>query len=77
MSWRGAAAGPLNVPASSSSGTTNNVDAGSAGFMVFYVHPDKRESVQQTLSQYLNVPFRFESKGCRLLPTNDSARDLA
>ncbi len=41
--------------------------AGAAGFMVFYVPPDRRSAVIQALSQYLHVPFRFESEGSTVI----------
>lgn len=37
--------------------------AGGGGFLVFYVEPDKRESVRQALSDLLYIPFEFEDGG--------------
>lgn len=37
--------------------------AGGGGFMLFYVHPDKREVLRQRLSKLLCVPFSFSAKG--------------
>lgn len=37
--------------------------AGDAGFMIFFVPPDKQEGVKQALAQYLRVPFSFETEG--------------
>lgn len=48
--------------------------AGSSGFLVFYVRPDRQESVKRALSHYLSVPFSFESKGTTLIH-NGSAAD--
>lgn len=42
--------------------------AGGAGFMLFYVPPDRQDAVIQAL-RLLHVPFRFESKGAHLLQT--------
>jgi D-glycero-alpha-D-manno-heptose-7-phosphate kinase len=41
--------------------------AGSSGFMVLFVPPERQPSVIQALSSYLHVPFRFETEGCRLI----------
>jgi D-glycero-alpha-D-manno-heptose-7-phosphate kinase len=40
--------------------------AGSSGFMLFYVPTEKQERVIQSLSGYLHVPFKFETKGSTL-----------
>ncbi len=41
--------------------------AGGGGFMLFYVEPDKRESVKTALSELLHVPFRFEDEGTTII----------
>ncbi|HZK38743.1 MAG TPA: kinase [Clostridia bacterium] len=41
--------------------------AGGGGFMLFYVEPDKRESVKAALSELLYVPFRFEEEGTTII----------
>lgn len=41
--------------------------AGGSGFIVFFVPPEKQSSVIAALSQYLHVPFTFESEGCSLI----------
>ena len=41
--------------------------AGGGGFMLFYVEPDKRESVKAALSELLHVPFRFEEEGTTII----------
>lgn len=46
--------------------------AGGAGFMLFYVPPEKQEAVRQAL-HLLHVPFRFENKGSHLLQNHDVA----
>lgn len=49
--------------------------AGSTGFMVFYVPPEKQGQVKRALSHCLHVPFKFESEGSTLIyyGPNDSA----
>lgn len=37
--------------------------AGSSGFMIFYVPPDKQKKVKEALPGFLHVPFKFESNG--------------
>jgi D-glycero-alpha-D-manno-heptose-7-phosphate kinase len=37
--------------------------AGSSGFMVFYVPPEKQEDVREALAGYLYVPFKFDNEG--------------
>jgi D-glycero-alpha-D-manno-heptose-7-phosphate kinase len=41
--------------------------AGAGGFMLFYIPPEKQRQVQRALSQYLWVPFSFETGGSRLI----------
>ena len=41
--------------------------AGGGGFLVFYVQPDKQESVKEAMKDLLHVPFRFEDGGSRVL----------
>ncbi|OGH61940.1 MAG: kinase [Candidatus Lindowbacteria bacterium RIFCSPLOWO2_12_FULL_62_27] len=41
--------------------------AGAAGFMVFYVPPDRQDPVRQALPNYLWVPFAFESDGAKII----------
>ena len=41
--------------------------AGSSGFMVFYVPPNKQEDVIDALSGYLHVPFKFETEGSHIV----------
>ncbi|CAB1082055.1 D-glycero-alpha-D-manno-heptose 7-phosphate kinase (EC [Olavius algarvensis Delta 1 endosymbiont] len=45
--------------------------AGSSGFILFYVPPDKKPAVQEALSPILHVPFRFEKDGCEIIYSND------
>lgn len=41
--------------------------AGDAGFMIFFVPPEKQAEVKQALSQYLQVPFSFETEGSTII----------
>jgi D-glycero-alpha-D-manno-heptose-7-phosphate kinase len=41
--------------------------AGSSGFMVFYVPPERQNEVIESLPRYLHVPFSFESAGSTLV----------
>ena len=41
--------------------------AGSSGFMVFYIPPEKQPQVIEALFGYLQVPFEFESEGSVLI----------
>lgn len=41
--------------------------AGGGGFLLFYVEKDKQQSVMEALDGMLNVPFRFENYGTRIM----------
>lgn len=41
--------------------------AGTSGFMLFYVPPDRQDAVRDELRELLHVPFRFETSGATLL----------
>ncbi len=41
--------------------------AGGGGFLVFYVQPEKRESVMTAMKDLLYVPFRFEDGGTQVI----------
>jgi len=41
--------------------------AGDAGFMIFFVPPEKQPEVKQALAQYLRVPFSFETEGSTII----------
>jgi len=45
--------------------------AGDAGFMIFFVPPEKQANVKQALSQYLQVPFHFETEGSTIIHYNE------
>lgn len=61
--------------------------AGSSGFMLFYIYPEKQAQLKNALSGFLNVPFRFEAEGSSLIhyteqnyidmPTNMKQREIA
>lgn len=48
--------------------------AGSSGFMVFYIPPDKQQQVKDALPGYLHIPFKFERQGSTIIhyAANDS-----
>ena len=41
--------------------------AGGGGFLVFYVQPDKQESVMAAMRNLMYIPFRFEDGGTRVI----------
>lgn len=41
--------------------------AGGGGFLVFYVQPEKRESVMSAMRDLMYIPFRFEDGGTRVI----------
>lgn len=41
--------------------------AGGGGFLVFYVQPEKRESVLKEMSNLMYIPFEFENGGTRVI----------
>ena len=41
--------------------------AGGGGFLLFYVTKDKQDSVRDALSNLMEVPFRFENDGTRVI----------
>lgn len=41
--------------------------AGGGGFLVFYVQPDKKAAVMETMKDFLYVPFRFEDGGTQVI----------
>ena len=41
--------------------------AGGGGFLVFYVQPEKKESVKTAMKDLLYVPFRFEDGGTQVI----------
>lgn len=41
--------------------------AGSGGFLLFYVQPEKQEAVRKELENLLYIPFKFENTGTRVI----------
>lgn len=41
--------------------------AGSGGFLIFYVQPEKRQAVRQAMAEWLEIPFEFEENGTQVL----------
>lgn len=41
--------------------------AGSSGFMVFYVPPERQQDVKDVLEDHLYVPFKFENEGSTII----------
>lgn len=41
--------------------------AGGGGFLVFYVQPDKQDSVRFAMKDLMYIPFRFENGGTRVI----------
>lgn len=41
--------------------------AGGGGFLLFYVRPEYRENLKETMSDLLYVPFEFENGGTRVI----------
>jgi D-glycero-alpha-D-manno-heptose-7-phosphate kinase len=41
--------------------------AGGGGFLVFYVQPEKQDSVREAMKDLMHIPFRFEDGGTRVI----------
>lgn len=41
--------------------------AGGGGFLVFYVQPEKHEAVKEAMKDLMNIPFKFEDGGTRVI----------
>lgn len=41
--------------------------AGGGGFLVFYVQPDKQDSVKEAMKDYMRIPFEFENNGTQVM----------
>lgn len=46
------------------------IGAGGGGFILFYVTPEKQESVRQALNGLLEVEFKFENNGSQIIHYN-------
>lgn len=49
--------------------------AGGGGFLLFYVQPDKQQSVREEFSDLMEVPFKFENSGTRVIYYTPEAFD--
>ena len=41
--------------------------AGGGGFLVFYVQPEKQESVREAMKDLMYIPFEFENDGASVI----------
>lgn len=41
--------------------------AGGGGFLVFYVQPDKKDTVKKAMKDLMDIPFRFENGGSQII----------
>ncbi len=41
--------------------------AGGGGFFIFYVQPEKQDSVKETIKNLMNIPFQFEDSGTKVI----------
>lgn len=41
--------------------------AGGGGFLVFYVQPEKQESVKKAMNHLMHIPFKFEDSGTQVI----------
>ena len=41
--------------------------AGGGGFLVFYVQPDRQDSVRWAMRDLMHIPFEFEDGGTRVI----------
>lgn len=46
--------------------------AGAGGFILFYAHPDVQPRIRERLKHLLNVPFRFERDGSKIVYNDDT-----
>ncbi len=49
--------------------------AGGGGFLLFYVRPEKQDKVREALSDLMEVPFKFERQGTRVIYYTPEAFD--
>ena len=50
--------------------------AGGGGFLLFYVRPEKQESVREALKELMEVPFSFENSGTQVIYYSPEAFDV-
>lgn len=41
--------------------------AGGGGFLIFYVQPEKQQAVKEAMRDLMNIPFKFEDGGTRVI----------
>ena len=41
--------------------------AGGGGFLIFYVQPEKQDSVKAAMKDYMRIPFEFENNGTQIM----------
>lgn len=41
--------------------------AGGGGFLIFYVHPEKRDNLIKQMKNLMYIPFKFEDSGSRII----------
>ena len=44
--------------------------AGGGGFLIFYVQPEKQNSVKKAMSDLMYIPFKFENSGTKIIHYN-------
>ena len=50
--------------------------AGGGGFLLFYVRPEKQESVREALKDLMEVPFSFENSGTQVIYYSPESFDV-
>ena len=43
------------------------IGAGGGGFMLLFVHPEKRQKIRETLKDLVYVPFQFDTSGSQII----------
>ena len=46
--------------------------AGGGGFIIFYVQPNKKESVMEAMKDLMHVPFKFEDYGTQVIYNSEN-----
>ena len=49
--------------------------AGGGGFLLFYVQPEKQQAVREAFADLMEVPFKFENAGTRVIYYTPEAFD--
>lgn len=50
--------------------------AGGGGFLLFYVNPNKQDSVREALKDLMEVPFSFENEGAQVIYNSPEMFDI-